>query len=100
MGQFGALGYALRGWSYEQILDHYYGGTRMAAMPPGDVTVQLTRFDGFDVIVAQEKGHLHTSAAAGVFSALRARRTGFNRFSVDAGGDCGGGAGGWQEIAR
>ncbi len=28
MGQWGALGYAVdRGWSYSQILDHYYGGT-------------------------------------------------------------------------
>src|SRR5918912_3072608 len=56
LGQFGSLGYALKGWSFEQILDHYYGGTKMGALPPGDVTVQLTRFDGLDVIVAQEKG--------------------------------------------
>jgi hypothetical protein len=100
MGQFGSLGYALRGWSYEQILDHYYGGTRMGKLAQGDVTVQLTRFDGLDVIVAQEQGHLHTSAVPGVFSALRARRTGFNRFSVDAGMDCAGSPTGWQEIAQ
>src|SRR5439155_870909 len=76
MGQFGALGYSLKGWTYQQILDHYYGGTRMGTVPSGDITVQLTKFDGVDVIVAQERGHLHTSAAPGTFSALLARKTG------------------------
>src|SRR5438874_5235740 len=67
MGQFGALGYSLKGWTYQQMLDHYYGGTRMGTVPSGDITVQLTKFDGVDVIVAQEQGHLHTSAAPGTF---------------------------------
>jgi Stage II sporulation protein len=100
MGQFGALGYALNGWSYQRILDHYYGGTVMGTLPPGAVTVQLTRFDGLDVIVAQEKGHVRTSAKPGLlFSALRARRIAPNLYSVDAGTDCSGGPAGWQPIA-
>ena len=98
MGQFGALGYALKGWTYEKILDHYYGGTKMGTLPAGDVTVQLTRFDGVDVIVTQEQGHLHTNATPGSFGALRARKTGANRYSVDVGTDCSGGPGGWQEL--
>ena len=42
MGQFGSLGYALKGWSYEQILGHYYGGTKMGTVPDGDITVVAT----------------------------------------------------------
>lgn len=100
LGQFGSLGYALKGWTYQQILDHYYGGTKMGTLPDGDITVQLTKFDGLDVIVMQEKGHLHTSAAPGQsFSALRARKIGVNRYSLDVGGDCSGGPGGWQPLA-
>ena len=99
MGQFGALGYALKGWNYQPILDHYYGGTKMGTAPSGDITVQLTKFDGLDLIVAQENGHLHTSAAPGAFSALMARKTGSNRFTVFVGTDCSGGTGGWQQLA-
>ncbi|HEV8627695.1 MAG TPA: stage II sporulation protein SpoIID, partial [Acidimicrobiia bacterium] len=51
MGQFGSLGYALKGWTYQRILDHYYGGTRMDKVADGDITVHLTKFDGLDVIV-------------------------------------------------
>ena len=61
--------------------------------------MHLTKFDGLDVIVSQEKGHLRTSARAGQeFSALRARKVGTNLYKVDAGTDCSGGPGGWQEL--
>jgi SpoIID/LytB domain protein len=100
MGQFGSLGYALKGWTYQQILDHYYGGTRMGKVPDGDITVHLTKFDGLDVIVTQEKGHLRSSARPGQeFSALLARKVGTNVFRLYAGTDCSGGPGGWQELA-
>ena len=99
MGQFGSLGYALKGWTYERILDHYYGGTKMGTAATEDIDVHLTKFDGVDVIVAQEKGHLRTNAALGEFSALRARKVDTNRYRVDAAADCGGG-GGWQEITK
>jgi len=100
MGQFGSLGYALKGWGYEQILDHYYGGTKMGTLPDGDITVQLTKFDGVDVIVSQENGHLRTSARPGQeFPALLARKVGTNLYRVYTGTDCSGGSGGWQELA-
>lgn len=35
MSQEGALGYAEHGWSYEQILAHYYTGTTLGAAPAG-----------------------------------------------------------------
>ena len=99
MGQFGSLGYALKGWSYERILDHYYGGTKMGTVPDGDITVHLTKFDGLDVIVMQEKGQLRTSARPGDYSALLARKVGTNLYRVYTGPDCSGGPAGWQELA-
>ncbi len=90
MGQFGSLGYALQGWEYGRILDHYYGGTRMGSVPEPGITVQLTKFDGLDLIVFQEKGRLQTSAKAGAFSSLRAVRIAPNTFRVDQGTNCGG----------
>ena len=43
MGQWGAYGYALHGWSYTQILRHYYRGTTIAAGPSPTVRVLLAR---------------------------------------------------------
>ena len=99
MGQFGSLGYALEGWGYERILDHYYGGTKMGTLAHPEVTVELTRLTGADVIVSQERGHLTTSAAPGrTFSALRAERIGTNVFRISEGGDCAGGPSGWRTL--
>ncbi len=92
MGQWGALGYALDlDWGYEQILDHFYGGTKAGSLD-GDVpmTVLLTRFDDRPTTVTQERGQLTTSAAEGSHTALRARRVGPDTFAVEAAGDCGG----------
>jgi SpoIID/LytB domain protein len=102
MGQFGSLGYALDGWSYQRILDHYYGGTRMGSLADSEITVELTRFTGLDLIVTQERGHLTTNAVPGAttFRALRAVRIGINLFRIDSGQDCGGGPAGWQPLVR
>lgn len=99
LGQWGALGYALDfGWTYERILDHYYGGTT-AGFLGGDplITVRLTRFDGATTGVQQERGEMTTSAAPGTFGALRARRVGPNTFDVDRAPNCGGA---WSFVAR
>src|SRR6478609_8598355 len=37
MSQDGALGYAERGWSYTEILGHYYTGTAIGQAPPNAV---------------------------------------------------------------
>src|SRR5271154_3871038 len=34
MSQYGAYGYALHGWSYQQILAHYYTGTALGTTNP------------------------------------------------------------------
>src|SRR2546421_6950738 len=33
MSQYGALGYAEHGWSYVQMLDHYFTGTHVGPLP-------------------------------------------------------------------
>ena len=46
MGQWGSLGYAQQGWSAEQILAHYYGGTELGVLDPTEITVRLMARDG------------------------------------------------------
>jgi stage II sporulation protein D len=41
MSQWGAYGYARHGWSYRQILAHYYSGTTLGQAPAIDVRVLL-----------------------------------------------------------
>jgi stage II sporulation protein D len=43
MSQWGAYGYARRGWSYRQILKHYYTGIGFATAPTTSVRVLLQR---------------------------------------------------------
>ena len=47
LGQYGALGYALdHGWTYEQILDHFYSNTTFGdAVPNDDILVWLQAMD-------------------------------------------------------
>jgi stage II sporulation protein D len=41
LGQYGALGYAQHGWTYDRILAHYYPGTKLAAAPVSKVRVLI-----------------------------------------------------------
>jgi stage II sporulation protein D len=41
MGQWGARGFAARGWRYERILAHYYRGTRLGRAPLARVRVLI-----------------------------------------------------------
>ena len=52
LSQWGAYGYAVdRGWSHQQILAHYYGGTSEGQVPDDEISVRLTGVDGQDLIV-------------------------------------------------
>ncbi len=104
MGQFGALGYAVEGgWSADQILSHYYSNTTDGTLDGNPaITVRLTREDGLDTLVQQERGQMTVSAAgfsasctAGSQCAYRTHQAGANTFEVFAAADCGGGATGW-----
>ena len=101
MGQYGALGYALDGVGYQDILQRYYANTDVGSLPAGSaVLVRLTTFDGADTIVVQENGELTTKAGPGSFHALRVRYLGANGFAVDGStadaADCAGGPAGWH----
>jgi stage II sporulation protein D len=37
MSQYGAYGYALHGWTYQQILGHYYAGTALGTTNPAQI---------------------------------------------------------------
>jgi stage II sporulation protein D len=43
MSQWGAYGYALHGWKYRRILEHYYPGTKVGHVPEAHVRVLLTQ---------------------------------------------------------
>ena len=107
MGQYGSLGYAVdKGWTYHQILDHYYGGTAPGQADPSTVmTVDMTTRDGQDTLVAQEQGGLTVTPAAGVTCtagtpcSVRIVRTGPGTWQVYQGTACSGGATGWKLVA-
>ena len=106
MGQYGALGYALgSGWTYHQILDHFYGGTVPATAPAGVImTVDITANDGGETIVSQPAARMTLPAAAGVTCvagsacAVRLRRTGPQHWQVFQGTACDGGPAGWRLV--
>src|SRR4051794_22224321 len=104
MGQYGALGYALRGAPYTDILQHFYSNTTPGTIANDPITVQLTKFDGHDGIVQQEKGHLVITNGGGQQLAVNqgaalVRRTGANLFTVYVASNCGGAPSGWQQLA-
>jgi SpoIID/LytB domain protein len=52
MGQYGAFGYATNyGWTYAQIVAHYYGGTTLTTRSLAALTVDLTAYDGQNQVV-------------------------------------------------
>ncbi|MGH9060536.1 MAG: SpoIID/LytB domain-containing protein, partial [Acidimicrobiales bacterium] len=45
-GQYGAYGYALAGWNWQQIVGHYYGGTSITGVDPNrPIAVHLNELD-------------------------------------------------------
>ena len=59
MGQYGAQGYALQGWTHEQILAHYYQGT----------TLGPTTFTQVRVLLEDAVAQVTASAPAGLAAA-------------------------------
>ncbi|MGC9220822.1 MAG: SpoIID/LytB domain-containing protein [Solirubrobacteraceae bacterium] len=64
MSQYGAAGFALHGYSYEQILSHYYSGTALAKTNPDQPVTVLLRmgtavFRGASHIQGQPHKHLN-----------------------------------------
>jgi SpoIID/LytB domain protein len=56
MSQYGAFGYATTyGWTYRQILSHYYGGTTLGAYGNGTIKVELSALAGGALAVTSGK---------------------------------------------
>ncbi|QZN84802.1 DUF4214 domain-containing protein [Cellulomonas sp. C5510] len=92
MGQYGAYGYAVdHGWSYRQILDHFYGGTTLAGDAGNPtVAVQLTRFPTTGDIVLTGPSLAVNGVAAGTGAVLLRRDASRGTFQVLRGADCAG----------
>lgn len=90
MGQWGALGYAVDGgWSWQQILGHYYGGTKLTGdfgNPP--IGVELLSKAGSGIIVTSPS--LAVDGLATSSGAVYVRRVGTGAFEVLTGPGCGG----------
>ncbi len=112
MGQWGALGYALQGLSYQQILSTYYGTlsaggqTSLGPMPNGwddattPITVALTANAGNDVIVTSNSPFSVDNTPMPADSGVRFQKTGANNvWSVDTSPPSGGCAGPWTTVA-
>ncbi len=87
LSQYGALGYAVNfGWTWEQILAHYYGGTSRSVVSSETlVRVRLTAFDGAaGLSFVDPSGELVTSADGGVgrYHAVAVRRVAVGTFEV------------------
>ena len=91
MSQYGALGYALdHGWTYEQILDHYYSNTTFGdPVPNDDLLVWLSALDDQPLeLTAQTPFHIgDVLFAAG--EAARIRVLGVDTFEVSRAASCG-----------
>ncbi|NNC79143.1 MAG: SpoIID/LytB domain-containing protein [Acidimicrobiales bacterium] len=57
MSQYGAHGYAVDyGWTSDQILDHYYGGTVAGAVPNDLLTVRIDSANGLPTVAQVDSG--------------------------------------------
>ncbi len=67
LSQWGAYGYAVDyAWTWQQILDHYYGGTVAGTVPLDSlITVRLQNLDNAQTAVVSESGGLLVDGVAG-----------------------------------
>ena len=77
MSQVGAEGLAAHGYSYEQILAHYYAGTSIATLPSGPTVrvllVSARRSVSFSGASAAGTRQLRPTRTTGRYRAARAR---------------------------
>lgn len=92
MGQYGALGYAVdKGAVWQDILRHYYGGTRVAADAGDQVwSVRLSEWDGRETLAYSRGSTLTVPGVVAGVKALWVRRTGPQRFEIRHAPSCGG----------
>ncbi|HSP30060.1 MAG TPA: SpoIID/LytB domain-containing protein, partial [Ilumatobacteraceae bacterium] len=83
MSQWGAYGWAVdHGWSWVQILDHYYGGTSNGTVDVnGRIRVRLTALDGLGTVglISQGGGVIWNGQT---YASMQARRNASGTFDV------------------
>jgi SpoIID/LytB domain protein len=66
MSQWGAYGYAAdHGWTTDQILAHYYGGTVPGTTDATSITVRLMNLDDAQTALVHDRGHLVVDGVPG-----------------------------------
>ena len=94
MGQWGAFGYAYNGWSWQQIVGHYYAGSAPTVLTPAQaataVAVVLTENNGNDVIVTSGNGFLLWGQHFVAGQAVRLVPNGAGAWSLYSGSGCAG----------
>jgi stage II sporulation protein D len=84
MPQYGAYGYALHGWSYDEILAHYYPGTSLGEAPlkrvrvllvPGSKRVVISSRSPYSVVDGSGKSHKVPSGKQQIGPGLKLKLT-------------------------
>lgn len=86
LSQWGAYGYAVdHGWTWQRILDHYYGGTTLADAPAAAVVkVRLLGHDNratTGVVSLTRRAHVSVAGTT-AYAALQAVETARNTYSI------------------
>ena len=89
LSQWGAYGYAVdQGWTWAQILDHYYGGTVAGTSDVTMMTVRLMALDGSQTVVVHNAPALVIDGiSGGPWRAVVARRVSASGYTVWARSD-------------
>src|SRR5205823_2359611 len=78
MSQWGSYGLALQGWSYEDILTHFYTGTTVGQAPAGSP-------DQIRVGLTWDRQSLHLTAQGGAVGLRFGQPTYADRFTIPKG---------------
>jgi len=100
MGQWGAFGYAYGGWTWQQIVQHYYAGASPESLTPQQegtwTSVALTENNGNDVIVTSGNGFTVDGTHVAGGQAVLMHQNGPGAWDLYQGSSC---AGPWSLFA-
>ncbi|HZL07222.1 MAG TPA: hypothetical protein VFE45_17680, partial [Coriobacteriia bacterium] len=90
MGQYGALGYALSGSPYADILAYYYGNTYASNVGNPEMSVELTALTGGRLVAIGNDLRVNGAAVGSGSLALRATLQANGAVLLETGPNCGG----------
>ena len=89
MGQYGAYGYALKGWTYQSIVSHYYGGTTLGVRANSTIKVELSALAGGSLAVTSGKAFTAGGVAISAGRAIKLTHLSTGKFSLAISPGCG-----------